>query len=436
MGAVLGYAYHASSSQGKSDEDEDEDKFSSYSQTRIYRRASAPSECLEELVIPSFPKSGVVIGMDIGGTLAKIAICFSPQQTKMASKLKAFLDSQDRYGETGRRDKKYDFQLEDGAAVVFVKFESSRTLDGIELIKQNKLISVQTSVACTGGGAVKFNSAFQNQLRLGWHEVDEMQALVSGITFLIQHVPKSIFAFDHSSEDAVATKKYLKVGEGSRYPCLLVNVGSGVSILHLESRTKYRRVGGSSSGGATFFGLAKIISECKTWKEALDLARNGDSKKVDLLVGDIYGGHYTKLGLKADTIAAYFGKLARIDREQVTKEDLMAALLKLITYTIGNTAFLYARIYAPKDVIFTGNFLRDNDLAKSKINFMVRRLSEGKINTLFMEREGYYGALGAMLHAKHPKEEDCPRSRDSGDAKSPVLETKGDRPEPKLEAGC
>mmetsp|Transcript_32638 Transcript_32638/g.62948 ORF Transcript_32638/g.62948 Transcript_32638/m.62948 type:complete len:431 (+) Transcript_32638:2-1294(+) len=408
VGAVLGYACLSSQSNKRAVTDEEDKKLHRRCEEctprpRTRRRSSAPSESLGKLVLPLFPPSGVVVGMDIGGTLAKIAICFSPTQTAMATRLKAYLDSQDSYGKTGRRDKKYDFQLDDGAAVVFVKYESSRTLEALELIKEHKLISPETSIGCTGGGAVMFKSAFRDQLQLGWNEVDEMQSLVSGIAFLIQHVPESIFAFDHSSEDAMATKKYLRVGSGARYPCLLVNVGSGVSILYLESSTDYRRVGGSSSGGATFFGLAKIISECKTWKEALDLARRGDSKKVDLLVGDIYGGHYTKLGLKADVIAAYFGKLARMDRGQVTKEDLVAALLKLITYTIGNTAFLYARIYEPKDVIFTGNFLRDNDLAKSKINFMVRRLSDGKINALFTEREGYYGALGAMLNAKHPE---------------------------------
>jgi hypothetical protein len=40
----------------------------------------------------------------------------------------------------------------------------------------------------------------------------------------------------------------------------------------------------------------------------LDLAELGDNSRVDLTVGDIYGGNYDKFGLKASTIASSFGK--------------------------------------------------------------------------------------------------------------------------------
>jgi len=226
-----------------------------------------------------------------------------------------------------------------------------------------------------------------------------MLALVTGISFLIQKVPQSIYTFPHFAEDAEPKKQYLDVGVADRYPRMIVNVGSGVSILLMESANEFKRVGGSSLGGATFFGLAKLISGCTSFEEALSLARRGDSKKVDLLVGDIYGGHYCELGLSADVIAAYFGKLARCDSTEVEREDLMAALLKLITYSIGSTAFLYAKIYNPKKIIFTGNFLRGNVDAEARIAFMVRRMSEGNTEALFLERVGYYGSLGALLGA-------------------------------------
>jgi len=35
----------------------------------------------------------------------------------------------------------------------------------------------------------------------------------------------------------------------------------------------------------------------------------GDSKVVDLSVGDIYGGDYSSMGLPADLIASSFGKV-------------------------------------------------------------------------------------------------------------------------------
>lgn len=41
----------------------------------------------------------------------------------------------------------------------------------------------------------------------------------------------------------------------------------------------------------------------------LKLADEGDNTEVDMLVGDIYGTNYDKIGLKSTTIASTFGKV-------------------------------------------------------------------------------------------------------------------------------
>lgn len=41
----------------------------------------------------------------------------------------------------------------------------------------------------------------------------------------------------------------------------------------------------------------------------LALADRGDNSSVDMLVGDIYGQDYQKIGLKSSTIASSFGKV-------------------------------------------------------------------------------------------------------------------------------
>lgn len=45
------------------------------------------------------------------------------------------------------------------------------------------------------------------------------------------------------------------------------------------------------------------------------MAERGDSRNVDMLVGDIYGGNYTKIGLSEDTIASSMGKAVRGKKE-------------------------------------------------------------------------------------------------------------------------
>ena len=49
----------------------------------------------------------------------------------------------------------------------------------------------------------------------------------------------------------------------------------------------------------------------------LALAEQGDHRKVDMLVKDIYGGDCTSLGLPGDLIASSFGKTAQANRDSI-----------------------------------------------------------------------------------------------------------------------
>ena len=44
------------------------------------------------------------------------------------------------------------------------------------------------------------------------------------------------------------------------YPYLLVTIGSGVSILMVESESKFERIGGTATGGGTFWGLGRLLT--------------------------------------------------------------------------------------------------------------------------------------------------------------------------------
>ena len=53
----------------------------------------------------------------------------------------------------------------------------------------------------------------------------------------------------------------------------------------------------------------------------LGMAERGDNAKVDMLVGDIYGGGYEKIGLKATTIASSFGKVFKMQMEAMEQGE-------------------------------------------------------------------------------------------------------------------
>jgi type II pantothenate kinase len=78
----------------------------------------------------------------------------------------------------------------------------------------------------------------------------------------------------------------------------------------------------------------------------LSLSEKGDNSSVDMLVGDIYGADYSKLGLKSTMIASSFGKVFRKGQDarpgngkrEFKKEDISKSLLYAISNNIGQIA--------------------------------------------------------------------------------------------------
>ena len=63
-------------------------------------------------------------------------------------------------------------------------------------------------------------------------------------------------------------------------PYLLVNIGSGVSMLKVAGDGGFERVSGSSMGGGTFWGLCRLLTRVSSFDEMLELSSRGDSSKV------------------------------------------------------------------------------------------------------------------------------------------------------------
>ncbi|CAM6129359.1 unnamed protein product [Calypogeia fissa] len=208
------------------------------------------------------------------------------------------------------------------------------------------------------------------------------------------------------------------------HPYLVVNIGSGVSMLRVDSTDKFERVGGTSLGGSTFLGLANALTGCQSFEEAISLATQGDSTHVDMLVGDIYGGDYTEMGLAATTVASSFGKVAsllqKVDYGTVRTEEkedeenlvlpqrrtesqdpqhLAKAALLMVTNNIGSIAMLHARNAGVRSIMFTGSFLHNNKLAMRLLAVAMEFWSEGNMKAVFLRHEGHAGAMGALLSA-------------------------------------
>jgi len=482
---------------------------------------AVPVAAAEEQPTTVSPRSDLesLIGLDLGGSLSKVCFFVPDDSTNDETvKFAQYVASSESYGRTGVRDTKLSFASPRlHGRFHFIRFETSRTEGAIRLIKLSgafKQGSVHV-VRATGGGALKYKNLFMDQLQVKLEPEDELETVVRGIVFTLMECPTTCYTLEAEADSPDSGPKSsmtkiprpLKLDE--LFPLLVVNIGSGVSIIKVESPSSMRRVSGTAVGGGTYFGLCKLLTRCETFDEAMDMAERGDSRRVNMLVSDIYGGGYDKVGLPGTLTASFFGKAASahgasrpassgshedvlaarrerlqpwwvrllkatlpahapvaaalavgctmyssmlgvalvlvlvggglciavaaflrrralanahamkkatLERTQsfpeeavFRDEDIARALVTMVAQNVTQIAFMNAKLHGTKRIVFTGNFLRHNAIALRTLTTQLKLWSGGEVEAIFMEHEGFFGAIGAFLSSYNvnepPKEE-------------------------------
>ncbi|KAJ5766798.1 uncharacterized protein N7511_004414 [Penicillium nucicola] len=343
--------------------------------------------------------TGVVshVAVDIGGSLAKL-VYFTRE-----------LDSADN-----------------GGRLNFINFETHRIDICINFIRQLKEEHEKRNgstrdglcVVATGGGAFKFYDKLKEALDVNILREEEMECLIIGLDFFITEIPNEVFTYS----DADTEPMQYAEARPDVYPYLLVNIGSGVSMIKVSGPKQHERVGGTHLGGGTFWGLMSLLTGSRTFDDMLAMADRGDNSGVDMLVGDIYGMDYSKIGLKSTAIASTFGKVFRLknDAEQGAEdgeglthggpdgdesnggvkfnpEDMSRSLLYAISNNIGQIAYLQSEKHQVKHIYFGGSFIRGHRQTMNTLSYAIRFWSKGEKQAYFLRHEGYLGAVGAFI---------------------------------------
>lgn len=346
--------------------------------------------------------------------------------------------------QSGVRDTQLSFYSRElGGDFHFIQFETRQMESAMDLIRLHKLHSNIREMGATGGGAHKYASSWERVLGIEIQREDELDSLVAGMQFVLSSVVGECYSFrprtqrlpsmdaaaapagdeqksdedetdsEHNFDEEGAqesndewwwSRKVRRdaISPSATYPYLLVTIGTGVSILRVDGPRKHVRVSGSTIGGGTYWGLIRLLTSGDDFQNVLRLAEKGDSSKVDMMVGDIYGKDsdaLEKIGLPSNLVASSFGKLvAKVNPAVGLKqEDLARALLLMVTNNIGQVAYLNAQLSNTPRIYFVGNFLRNNKISQRRLAYAINYWSKGEMEALFLEREGYLGALGAFL---------------------------------------
>ncbi|ODV97977.1 hypothetical protein PACTADRAFT_47803 [Pachysolen tannophilus NRRL Y-2460] len=364
----------------------------------------------KDIALPNNLTSINHVAIDIGGSLAKL-IYFAKNDNKIGGKMN------------------------------FVRVETDKIDDFIKLIKlvfknlynynpdqrDKDEINKDICIMATGGGAFKFYDKLFKELKCNIVKEDEMQCLIIGLDFFITEIPNEIFTLNNEDPSVYINEDVAFTKEDSIYPYLLVNIGSGVSMIKVTGPNNFVRVGGSSLGGGTLWGLLSVLTTARDFDEMLEMALKGDNENVDLLVGDIYGKGYNKIGLKSNHIASSFGKAfkkiqdenidenedengndiddkdaERLRRIKKFKEsDISRSLLYAISNNIGQISYLQAQRYNLKKIYFAGSYIRGHPQTIHTLSYAINFWSNGKQKAYFLKHESYLGSMGAFL--KKPK---------------------------------
>lgn len=344
------------------------------------------------------------LSLDIGGSLIKL-VYFSTNDGD---------DDDDELGRSGKEsvgvsNGNRSFPVLKGR-LHFSKFETRKINDCLDFIQTQRLhiggcqrlgaLPIEkTIIKATGGGAYKYADLFKEKLGICLDKEDEMDCLVAGANFLLKAVHQEAFTYLDGK------KEFVQIDHNDLYPYLLVNIGSGVSMIKVEGDGKFERVSGTNVGGGTFWGLGRLLTKCKSFDELLELSHQGNNRVIDMLVGDIYGGtDYSKVGLSSTTIASSFGKAISDKKElqDYLPEDIARSLLRMISNNIGQIAYLNALRFGLKRIFFGGFFIRGHAYTMDTIAVAVDFWSKGEAKAMFLRHEGFLGALGAfMSYEKH-----------------------------------
>ncbi|EDQ85512.1 uncharacterized protein MONBRDRAFT_11801 [Monosiga brevicollis MX1] len=283
-------------------------------------------------------------------------------------------------------------------------FETGNIQDCLTFLKQQLEAAGPASrgqvIHATGGGAYKYLDQIQAMFDLPLRKLGEMECLVRGANFLLANVADEAFSYRHQ---AVPQREFVR--SPYEFPYVLVNIGSGVSILKVDGPDQFERIDGSALGGGTFWGLASLLTRESNFEQLLKLANEGEPAHVDMVVKDIYGVDTpSSLGLDPDLTASCLAKAARAadqaDSEEARaalRQDLSASVLQMISFNIAQIACLNARLYGVKNVFFAGFFIRSQPLAMSTITQAVQYWGKGQVRALFLRHEGYLGSVGCYL---------------------------------------
>ncbi|KFM77716.1 Pantothenate kinase 1, partial [Stegodyphus mimosarum] len=110
----------------------------------------------------------------------------------------------------------------------------------LQLAKSKGMAYMASTVCATGGGAFKFEADFRHEMNMELHKFDELDSLIRGIHYIKAYNEHECYYWVDPTDDTKCRKEHFDLN--NLYPFLVVNIGSGVSMLAVHSPDNFKRV--------------------------------------------------------------------------------------------------------------------------------------------------------------------------------------------------
>lgn len=196
------------------------------------------------------------------------------------------------------------------------------------------------------------------------------------------------------------SEEFVADGLGAKYESkidrmIVVSMGTGTSLVKCDGK-HIKHIGGIGIGGGTLAGLSRIMLKTDDVKQIVNLAKEGDTSKVNLLIGDISAKPLP--GLPMNAVASLFSNA----KANTSREDIAKGLICMVLQSIGSAAILSSLESGIKDFVLIGNLTlmpqcREVYPAMEKlygVRFHIPKYSE------------FCTAIGAALDYRHMQQQD------------------------------
>jgi type II pantothenate kinase len=131
--------------------------------------------------------------------------------------------------------------------------------------------------------------------------------------------------------------------------------------------------------------------------EAIEDALKGDNRLIDLSVGDIYGGNYSRFSLGSELIASLFGKVKYTKNvNDVNKKDISRSLVTLFASAVSQmTAFISVSGKIDK-IILVGNPFESLVLMQM-FQVCTAMFSKNRVHEMFSDYSQYLEIIGMCV---------------------------------------